>query len=176
MVYGQVAGAYATKVHVAPASGATERRATDGRAADAVITAAVLAEAAPRRRLPPAALVKPQIVAFSRVALAAAAVTVATGTGNAWMRITGADPGAGIAARWATLTSSAYGWLLVAKLALVLVVVAVGAVNWRRNTPRLALPDGMAALDGATRLELGVAVAVLALSAALAVTSPPGTE
>lgn len=123
-----------------------------------------------------AALVAPQVAVFSRVALVAAAATATAGLVNAWLRLGGTDASASAAARAAALTGSRYGWLLLAKVAAVLVVAGVGAVNWRRNTPRLTGPDGVAALDRATRAELGAAVVVLVLSAALALTSPPGAE
>jgi putative copper export protein len=128
-------------------------------------------------RVPPGApLVLPLVTAFSRVALAGAALTASAGAVNAWLRLGGADGAAPAAARLAALTSTRYGGLLVAKLAVVAAVVAVGALNWRRNTPRLAGPGGVAALERATRAELALAGVALVLSAALAVTSPPGTE
>lgn len=173
VAYGHVAEVYAAEVHTS----AVVTTTLSGRAGRSA--ASEFGQSDLPRRLPPAALVAPQVAVFSRVALVAAAITVAAGTSNAWMRLAGASPDAGAADRLAALTTSPYGWLLVAKLALVVVVAAVGAVNWRRHTPRLAEPDGrggMATLDGATRVELGVAAAVLVLSAALALTSPPGTE
>jgi hypothetical protein len=49
-------------------------------------------------------------------------------------------------------------------------------VNWRRNTPRLAAPGGPAALERVAGGELALALAALVLSAALALTSPPGAD
>jgi putative copper export protein len=140
--------------------------------------------------------VGPQVAAFTPLALAGAAATLLAGAANAWLRLTPADPMAPAAARLAALTGSTYGRLLLAKLALVGVVAAAGAVNWRRNGPRLLArnassgvavgaadaaahapaADAPAALDRAVRLELGAAALALLLSAALALSSPPGTE
>jgi putative copper export protein len=128
----------------------------------------------PRSR-PSARLVVPQVAAFSRVALAAATLTVAAGAVNAWLRLAGADGAAPASARVAALTATTYGWLLLAKVALVAAVAAAGAANWRRNTPRLARGD-VAPLERAARVELAAAAAALALTAALAITSPPGLE
>jgi putative copper export protein len=177
---------------------AAERVAALAAAQRAADHAAALARpvADPPRRRPPAALVGPQVAAFTPLALAGAAATLLAGAANAWLRLTPADPMAPAAARLAALTGSTYGRLLLAKLALVGVVAAAGAVNWRRNGPRLLArnassgvavgaadaaahapaADAPAALDRAVRLELGAAALALLLSAALALSSPPGTE
>jgi putative copper export protein len=128
-----------------------------------------------RRALPAAALVTSQVAAFSRVALVGAGLTAGAGAVNSWLRLAGADGAAPAAARLAALTGSTYGWLLLAKLAVVGAIVAAGAVNWRRNTARLASGD-VAAIERTTRVELVVALAALALTSALAITSPPGME
>jgi copper transport protein len=177
---------------------AAERVAALAAAQRAADHAAALARpfADPPRRRPPAALVGPQVAAFTPLALAGASATLLAGVANAWLRLAPADPAAPAAARLVALTGSTYGRLLLAKLALVIVVAAAGAVNWRRNGPRLlarnasggvavgaadvradaSAADSAAALDRAVRVELGAAAVALVLSAALALSSPPGTE
>jgi copper transport protein len=141
----------------------------------------------PPRRRPPAALVAPQVAAFTPLALAGASATLVAGVANAWLRLAPADAAAPAAARLGALVGSTYGRLLLAKLALVIVVAAAGAANWRRNGPRLlarnasggadaSTADAPAALDRAVRVELAAAAVALVLSAALALSSPPGTE
>jgi putative copper export protein len=140
--------------------------------------------ARPRTAAP--ALVAPQLVAFFPLALTAAGVTALTGAGNGWLRLAGAHGadaggvGAGAVARVAALPGSAYGRLLIVKLACVAVVAAAGAINaWvhagRARGRAVAAPD-VAALNRTARLELLAALGVFALSAALAVSSPPGGE
>ncbi len=147
-----------------------EQRAAANRAADALVL-----DEGPRPR-PAAALVAPQVAAFSRVALASAALVAASGVAHSWLRLAGADPDAGAAARLAALTGSRYGWLLLVKLALTAGVAALGALNWRRHGPGAVSDEGVVALDRTARLELAVATAVLVVTATLAITSPPGTE
>jgi putative copper resistance protein D len=142
--------------------------------ADDVSTGEWMAQADPPRERAPAALVAPQVAAFSRLALVGAGLTVTAGLVNAWLRLAVPDTAAPVAARLGALAGTRYGWLLVAKLALVAGIAAFGAVNWRRNSPGLAREGGVATLERDVRLELGVAVLALVLSAALAVTSPPG--
>lgn len=101
-------------------------------------------------------------------ALAVVAVTVA-GAAMSWVLVRDLR----------ALTSTPYGWVLLAKLALALVVIAIGLVNNRRLVPavaRAAGPDtggdpvGEAARDGwarlrqVTRVEVGLMVAVLAVT------------
>jgi hypothetical protein len=196
------AAATATRAERAPARTladlATERVAALAAAQRAADHAAALARPVPDppRRRPPAALVGPQVAAFTPVALAGAGATILAGVANAWLRLAPADPAAPAAARLVALAGSTYGWLLLAKLAPVVVVATAGAVNWRRNGPRLlarnapggiavgaaavaadtSAGDAPAALDRAVRVELAAAAVALVLSAALALSSPPGTE
>jgi putative copper export protein len=99
----------------------------------------------------------------------------------------GASLPTGAAARLGALAGTNYGRLLAAKLAFAAVVAAAGAVNaWGRGgrARRRAIARGgfaeqtvdVPALERTTRVELLVAAVVLALSAALAVSSPPGSE
>ncbi len=99
---------------------------------------------------------------FSPVALVSAGVLVATGTLAAFVHIE--SPGA--------LLSSTYGRLLLAKVALVLLVMVMGAINWRRLTPRLLGGEDGGALRGTAVRELVVAQLVI-LVTALLVRTPP---
>lgn len=99
---------------------------------------------------------------FSRVALVCVPILVGTGVSAAWIHL--GSPTA--------LVGTTYGRLLLAKIALVLVVLALGAVNWRRLTPDLRGSGGPAALRRAATVELVVANVVLAVTAVL-VRSPP---
>jgi putative copper export protein len=69
---------------------------------------------------------------FSTVALASASLLGVTGVVTAWTHL---DP---LAALWTT----PYGYALIAKLALVGVVVGLGAWNWRRVGPSLGTEGG----------------------------------
>ncbi len=67
-----------------------------------------------------------------------------------------------------------WGRYVLVKTALVLIVVALGAVNWRRLGPRLALVDGVPALRKSLIIELLLALLVLLITAVLVVTPLPG--
>lgn len=105
---------------------------------------------------------------FSPVALVAAGVLVATGTMASFVHVESVG----------ALFSTTYGRLLLAKVALVLTVMVLGAVNWRRLTPGLLeAGDGEGAGDAAalrrnaTR-ELVIAQLVIVVTALLVRTSP----
>ncbi len=105
---------------------------------------------------------------FSPVALVAAGLLVATGTVASFVHVESVD----------ALFSTTYGRLLLTKVALVLTVMVLGAVNWRRLTPRLLeAGDGEGAEDAAalrrnaTR-ELVIAQLVIVVTALLVRTSP----
>jgi len=99
---------------------------------------------------------------FSRVALVCVPILVGTGVSAAWIHL----------GSLAALVGTTYGRLLLAKIALVLVVLALGALNWRRLTPDLHGSDGPAALRRAATVELVVANVVLAVTAVLVRTPP----
>ncbi|HEY0777771.1 MAG TPA: copper resistance protein CopC [Gemmatirosa sp.] len=108
--------------------------------------------------------------AFSPTALVFAGVVAVTGAFATWAHV-GSVP-----ALWQT----AYGRTLLVKLALLAVVAAAGAYNWRRVGPTLGTPTGAASgATGATRLrrsatlELLVGLLVLAATAVLVATPPP---
>lgn len=96
---------------------------------------------------------------FSRRALIAAPLTVAFG---AWL-----------SARYLGWTwplrffQTSYGWALAGKIALVVGVLALGALNWRVIQPRLGEPGGEARFRRSGGAELGLAVVVLGVTAVL---------
>lgn len=99
---------------------------------------------------------------FSPVAMASVAILATTGLFASWVHLSSVSD----------LWDTAYGRLLVTKLVLVGVVLALGAFNFKRLTPRLGEPQGPAAMRRAATLEFLVANAVLALTAVLTRTSP----
>ncbi len=105
---------------------------------------------------------------FSPVALVAAGLLVATGTVASFVHVESVG----------ALFSTTYGRLLLTKVALVLTVMVLGAINWRRLTPQLLeAGDGEGAEDAAalrrnaTR-ELVIAQLVIVVTALLVRTSP----
>jgi putative copper export protein/methionine-rich copper-binding protein CopC len=95
--------------------------------------------------------------AFSPIALAAAATAVLTGLINALFHV-GAP---------AQLLDTDYGRMLLIKVAIVLLVLLAGAVNWRVLRPRLASLGGLSRLRAAAAVELGLAALVLIATAVL---------
>jgi copper transport protein len=72
---------------------------------------------------------------------------------------------------WSELVDSSYGRLVLVKIALLLGLTSLGAVNRYRNVRR-ADPN-VSGLRRVSRIELGVAVVTLSIAALLASTSPP---
>jgi copper transport protein len=103
------------------------------------------------------ALVADLVRAFSPLALASAGVLASCGAVTAWLHL---KP---FAALWTT----PYGYALMAKLSMVLVVLGIGAWNWRHQRPRLGNDAGTAALRRSALLELAAAAIVLAITAVL---------
>jgi putative copper resistance protein D len=99
---------------------------------------------------------------FSSVAIASVALLIGTGTVASWIHL----PGVG------ALWSTGYGRLLVLKVALVLTLLGLGAVNWRRLTPVLSTPAGPPAMRRSAAAELTVAMMVLFVTAMLVRMSP----
>jgi copper transport protein len=97
---------------------------------------------------------------FSGLALVAVAVVAASGSISGWQQVRGLD----------ALTSTAYGQLLVAKVAGFGVLVALGWVNRARLVP--LVERTVAPLQRSLRLETLVAALVLAVTAAL-IHQPP---
>jgi putative copper export protein len=100
---------------------------------------------------------------FSPCALTGAAVLGATGAFASWLHVR----------HLPLLWDSLYGRVLLLKLALVGVVVALGAINWKRMTPRLAEAEGTARLTASARREVAVALLVLLATAVLVATPLP---
>ena len=101
---------------------------------------------------------------FSPVALLGAALLIGTGSFAAWVQVESLD----------ALVESRYGRLLLAKIGLVTVVLILGAINWRRLTPRLWRAGGARPLRRNSILELVIAHIVILLTAVLVRSSPLG--
>lgn len=99
---------------------------------------------------------------FSPFAMVCVGALLLTGTVGSWVHLD--DPGA--------LLSTSYGRLLLLKLGLVAIVLLLGAINYRRLTPRLGHPGGDEAMRRSATREFLVANVVLIVTAALVRTSP----
>ncbi len=99
---------------------------------------------------------------FSPVALVSAGLLVATGALASFVHLESA----------AALFGSDYGRLLLAKVALVMLVMVLGAINWRRLTPLLLREAGDAPLRRNATRELVIAQIVIVVTAVLVRTSP----
>jgi copper transport protein len=102
-------------------------------------------------------LVARLVTRFSPLALGAAGLLVVSGVITALRHL---NP-------FSSLWSTPYGYALCAKLACVLVVVALGAWNWRRVTPRLGDEAGARSMQRSSRNELMAAALVLLATAVL---------
>ena len=119
-----------------------------------VIPMATRGQLAPRGEGPTLA----QLVArFSALSLGAASLLIASGLVTAWRHLKT------LSALWTT----PYGYALIAKLCVVVVVFLLGAFNWRRVSPRLGGDDGAGSLARSSRAELAAAAVVLAITALL---------
>lgn len=104
------------------------------------------------------------VTAFSPWALTGAATLGVTGVFASWLHVR--TP--------AMVWGSSYGRTLLLKVVLVLAVLALGAVNWKRITPALLSPGGVARLRTSARTEVAIAVLVFLVTAFLVATSLPG--
>ena len=98
----------------------------------------------------PESLLPTLVPAFSPVAVVSVCTLIITGTFASWLHV----PEVG--ALWGT----GYGRLLLLKVGLVVAVLGLGALNWKRLTPRLAEPEGPPAMRRAATIELAVATVV----------------
>lgn len=98
------------------------------------------------------------------VALAGAATLVASGVSASLVHLTAPRD----------LWASEWGRYLAVKTALAAIVLALGALNWRRLVPRAVASRDPRALRRAIGAELAVAALVLLVTALLVVTPPPG--
>ena len=94
---------------------------------------------------------------FSPLALTCGMLVVLSGLITAWRHL---NP---LSSLWTT----PYGWTLIVKLALVAVVFALGAWNWRRQRPTLGSETAAVAVRRSSRHELTMATLVLATTAIL---------
>lgn len=108
-------------------------------------------------------LVAELVARFSRLALFAAGLLGITGIVLSWTHLKY------LAALWTT----PYGYVLDVKLLIVSVVVALGAWNWKRITPRLKEGDAVNALQRSVKVELGFAAIVVLLSTILVMLPTP---
>jgi putative copper export protein len=102
--------------------------------------------------------------AFSPVALACAAAIATTGVLAAWMHL------GTLSALWA----SDYGRVLLVKLAVIAIIAAFGAVNWRVLRPAMGDVAGARRIRGSAMTELAIGALVLAVTAVLVATPTPG--
>jgi putative copper export protein len=109
-------------------------------------------------------LVAEMVSRFSPLALSAATLLGITGVTTAWRHLKHLD------ALWTT----PYGYALDAKLCVVLIVVFLGAWNWRRMKPQLGDERAAQAIKRSATAELSFAAVVLALTSLLVSLPSPG--
>jgi copper transport protein len=100
--------------------------------------------------------------AFSPIALASAAIVGASGVVASWVHLEH------VAALWQT----AYGKVLLLKLALVAITLIIGAYNFRRVQPQLVRQEGAARLQRSAAIELSVGLLILLVTGFLTGISP----
>jgi len=105
----------------------------------------------------------PWVASFSRIALPAVLVLMATGVVSAWLHVGG--PGA--------LFSTLYGRTLLIKLAVLAGAAGIGFYNWRSVRPALAESGKLGLLRMPATVELILGVSVLAVTAVLVMLHPP---
>lgn len=102
---------------------------------------------------------------FSRINLVAVLLLVATGIVNALLMI----------GSWADLVTTPYGWLLVGKVSVVLLMISLGAYNRLRLLPRLPSdPTLFHTLRRTVLTETLLAIVVLLIVGTMGMTAPPG--
>ena len=106
------------------------------------------------------------VSAFSPLAIAASTLLVVTGVVSSWLHLGALAP----------LWQSRYGLTLLAKLAAVGVMGLLGLYNWRRAGPALRATGNVDLMRRSIRSELLVGMLVLAITAVLVATPPPGSE
>lgn len=104
-----------------------------------------------------AELVCDLVNSFSPLALGAAAILALTGLTTAWLHLK----------RLSALWTTSYGAALLVKLVLVLIVVSLGAWNWRRVRPSLGDAGSEETIRRSATLELTFAGLVLIATAVL---------
>lgn len=109
-------------------------------------------------------LVAEMVSRFSPLALFAAGLLGVTGVTTAWRHLK----------HWNALWTSPYGYALDAKLCVVLIVVLLGAWNWRRMRPQLGDEKAALAIKRSATAELSFAAIVLAITSLLVSLPSPG--
>jgi copper transport protein len=104
-----------------------------------------------------AELVADLVNSFSPLALVASAIVAITGVTTAWLHLK----------RISSLWTTSYGMTLDVKLIFVLVVVALGAWNWRRVRPSLGVEGSEETIRRSARMELTFAALVLIATSVL---------
>ena len=99
---------------------------------------------------------------FSPVALASATIVVLSGVIAAWVHLE----------HISSLWSTAYGKVLLLKLALVLVTILIGAYNFRRVQPALVHEEGTARLRRSTAMELTTGALIIIVTGFLTGIAP----
>jgi len=110
-----------------------------------------------------AVLVADLVNSFSPLALAAATIVALTGLTTAWLHLK----------RISALYTTSYGIALLVKLALVLVVVILGAWNWKRVRPSLGAEGSEHVIRRSARMELTFAGLVLIATSVLVTLPSP---
>jgi copper transport protein len=110
-----------------------------------------------------AELVADIVNSFSPLALGASAIVVLTGATTAWLHLK----------RFSALWTTSYGITLIIKLLLVLIVISLGAWNWRRVRPSLGDEGSEATIRRSARLELTFAAFVLIATSVLVTLPSP---
>jgi len=104
-----------------------------------------------------AELVADLVGSFSPLALVASAIVAITGATTAWLHLK----------RISSLWTTSYGMALDVKLILVLIVVMLGAWNWRRVRPSLGAEGSEQTIRRSARMELTFAALVLIVTSVL---------
>jgi len=109
-------------------------------------------------------LVAEMVARFSPLALFSAGLLGVTGLTTAWRHLK----------HWNALWTSPYGYALDVKLCVVLLVVLLGAWNWRRMKPQLGNETAAHAIKRSATAELSFAAIVLAITSLLVSLPSPG--
>lgn len=110
-----------------------------------------------------AVLVADLVNSFSPLALTASTIVAITGVTTAWLHLK----------RISALYTTSYGLALLVKLALVLVVVILGAWNWRRVRPSLGAEGSEHTIRRSAKMELTFAGLVLIATSVLVTLPSP---
>jgi putative copper export protein len=110
-----------------------------------------------------AQLVADVVNSFSPLALVAASIVAITGITTAWLHLK----------RISSLWTTSYGIALDIKLAFVLIVVVLGAWNWRRIRPSLGSEGSEQTIRRSARMELTFAALVLVVTSVLVTLPSP---